>query len=99
MLAKTENIRTRTAQSEADTRLKEEKIKVSQADRNLKEQQARLLEAATLALERYARTGNLVDADFEVIDQLKEIGVKIPAKVSAKKLKQTNGMKRDNGEQ
>ena len=91
--AKTDNITTRTALAEADIRLKEEKIKGLQADRSLKEQQARLLEAATRVLERYANTGNMVDADFEVIDQLKEIGLKIPAKVSAKKLKQTNGVR------
>ena len=90
---KIENIRARTAQVKADTRLKEEKIKALQANRHLEESQIRLIEAATLALEKYANTGNMVDADFEVIDQLKEIGVKIPAKVSAKKLKQTNGVR------
>ncbi len=93
MKVKTENIRARTAQVEADTRLKEERIKALQADRGLKVQQARILEAATRVLERYANTGNMVDADFEVIDQLKQIGVKIPAKVSAKNLKQTNGVR------
>ena len=93
MQAKTENTRTRTANLEVDIRLKEEKVKNMQADRSLKEQQTRLLEAATLVIERYAEMGNMVDADFEVIDQLKEIGVRIPAKVSAKKLKQTNGVR------
>lgn len=91
MKTKIENTKTRTALTEADTRLKEEKIKDLQAGRLLKESQTRLLEAAALALDRYANTGNMVDADFEVINQLKEIGLKIPAKVSAKKLKQTNG--------
>ena len=89
--AKTENIRTRTAQAEVDTRLKEEKIKGLQADRALKEHQTQLIGAATRALERYAETGNMVDADFEVIDQLKQIGVKIPARIAQKTLKQTNG--------
>ena len=82
MQAKTENIRARTAQSEADTRLKEENIKDKRAGRLLKERQARFLEAATLVLERYAETGNMVEADFEVIDQLKQIVYKIPAKIS-----------------
>lgn len=91
MQVKTENLRARTALVKVDARLKEEKIKASQAERHLKESQTRLLEAAALALERYAETGNMVDADFEVIDQLKQIGVKIPAKVSAKNQKQTNG--------
>ena len=80
--ARTENLRARTELIEVDKRLKEEKIKDSQAGRLLKEQQARFLEAASLALERYAETGNMVEADFEVIDQLKQIGVKIPAKIS-----------------
>ena len=78
---KTENIKTRTALAEADTRLKEEKIKDLQAGRLLKEEQTRFLGAASLALERYAQTGNLVEADFEIIDQLKQIGVKIPARL------------------
>ena len=91
MQAKTENLRARTALVEVDARLKEEKIKALQADRHLKESQARILEAATLALEKYAKTGNMVDADFEVIDQLKEIGFKIPARITQKTLKQTNG--------
>ena len=59
----------------------------------LKERQAMLIEAATMVLERYAQTGNMVDADFEVIDQLKEIGVKIPARIAQKTLKQTNGVR------
>ena len=91
MQAKTENTRTRTALAEADTRLKEEKIKGLQADRALKEEQARFLGAASLALARYANTGNMVEADFEVIDQLKQIGVKIPARLVGKKPKQING--------
>ena len=93
MQAKTENLRARTTLVEVDVRLKEEKIKALQADRGLKEQQARILEAATMVLERYVKTGNMVDADFEVIDQLKEIGFKIPAKVSTRNLKQTNGVR------
>ena len=91
MQAKTENLRARTGLVKVDARLKEEKIKALQADRHLKESQARILEAATMVLERYAQTGNMVDADFEVIDQLKQIGVKIPARIAQKTLKQTNG--------
>ena len=79
--AKTANITTRTALAEADTRLKEEKIKDLQAGRLLKEEQTRFLGVASLALERYAQTGNRVEADFEIIEQLKQIGVKIPARL------------------
>ena len=91
MKGKIENTRARTTNIEVDTQLKQEKVRALQADRELKERQAMLIEAATMVLERYAQTGNMVDADFEVIDQLKQIGFKIPAKVSAKNLKQTNG--------
>ena len=35
----------------------------------------------------------MVEADFEVIDQLKQIGVKIPARLAGKKPKQINGVK------
>jgi len=80
--ARTENLRARTALGETDARLKEEKIKDLQAGRLLKEEQTRFLRAASLALERYAQTGNKVEAYSEVIDQLKQIGVKIPARLA-----------------
>ena len=82
--AKTANITTRTALAEADIRLKEEKTKGLQADRLLKEEQARFLGAASQVLELAAETGNMVDADFEIIDQLKQIGVKIPPRIAEK---------------
>ena len=91
MQVRTDNIRTRTTNIEVDTQLKQEKVRALQADRELKERQAMLIEAATMVLERYAQTGNMVDADFEVIDQLKQIGVKIPARIAQKTLKQING--------
>ena len=90
MKGKIENTRARTTNIEVDTQLKQEKVRALQADRELKERQAMLIEAATMVLERYAQTGNMVDADFEVIDQLKEIGFKIPARITQKTLKQTN---------
>ena len=82
MRAKTGNINTRTALAEVEIQLKKEKIKRERVGRLLEEEQARFLGAASLALERYAETGNMVEADFEVIDQLKQIGYKIPAKIS-----------------
>ena len=91
MKGKIDNTRARTTNIEVDTQLKQEKIKALQADRHLKESQARILEAATMVLERYANTGNMVEADFEIIDQLKQIGFKIPARITQKTLKQTNG--------
>ena len=91
MKGKIDNTRARTTNIEVDTQLKQEKVRALQADRELKERQAMLIEAATMVLERYAQTGNMVDADFEVIDQLKQIGVKIPARIAQKTLKQTNG--------
>ena len=91
MQVRTDNIRTRTTNIEVDTQLKQEKVRALQADRELKERQAMLIAAATMVMERYAQTGNMVDADFEVTDQLKQIGVKIPARIAQKTLKQTNG--------
>ena len=74
---------------EVDTQLKREKVKVLRADRELKESQAMLVEAATEVLKRYANGGDMLEADFVVIDQLKEIGLKIPKKLPAKNQKQT----------
>lgn len=91
--AKIENTKARTAQVEVDTRLKEEKIKAMQADRSVKERQALLLEATALLMERYANGDIImVDAVFMLIDQLKEVGYKIPARLPAKNQKQTNGV-------
>ena len=84
---KIENTKARTALAEADTQLKREKVEVLRADRLLKEQQARLLEAAAQVLERYANGGDMVEADFEVIGELREIGLKFPAKLPAKNRK------------
>ena len=94
MKAKNANLTARTDLAATDNRLKEEKIKDLQAGRLLKESQARLLGAATMVLERYAQTGNMVDADFEVIDQLKQIGVKIPARITQKTSKKPETNKR-----
>ena len=88
MQVRMDNVRTRTANLEVDMRLKEEKIKDSQAGRLLKEQQARFLGAVSLVLERFARGDEMVEADFEVLGQLEQIGGKIPA-LLAKNLKKT----------
>ena len=88
---KIENTKARTALAEADTQLKMEKVEALRADRELKDHQAMLIEAATEVLKRYANGGDMVEADFEVIGELREIGLKFPAKLPAKNLKQTNG--------
>ena len=88
MKAKNANLTSRTDLNTTDNRLKEEKIKDMQAGRLLKEQQARFLGAVSLVLERFARGDELVEADFEVLGQLEQIGGKIPA-LLAKNLKKT----------
>ena len=91
MKGKIENTRARTTNIEVDTQLKQEKVRALQADRELKERQAMLIEAVTEVLKRYANGGDMVDADFEVIGELREIGLKFPARLTAKSGKQTNG--------
>ena len=88
---KIENSKARTALVEVDTQLKREKVEALRADRELKERQAMLIEAVTEVLKRYANGGDMVDADFEVIGELREIGLKFPARLTAKSGKQTNG--------
>ena len=88
MKAKIANLTGRTDLDTTDNRLKEEKIKDMQAGRLLKEQQARFLGAVSLVLERFARGDEMVEADFEVLGQLEQIGGKIPA-LLAKNLKKT----------
>ena len=58
-----------------------------------------LYAAAVDAVERLG-AGQAVEADFEVIDNLKQIGVKIPPKIksAAHLLKQTNGKGVENAE-
>ena len=88
MKAKNANLTARTDLAATDNRLKEEKIKDLQAGRLLKEQQARFLGAVSLVLERFARGDEMVEADFEVLGRLEQIGGKIPA-LLAKNLKKT----------
>ena len=88
MKAKIANLTSRTDLDTTEKRLKEEKIKDLQAGRLLKEQQDRFLEAVSLVLERFARGDEMVEADFEVLDHLEQIGGKIPA-LLAKNLKKT----------
>ena len=90
---KIENTKARTALAEVDTQLKREKVEALRADRELRERQAMLVEAATEVLKRYANGDDMLEADFVVIDQLKEIGLKIPKKLPAKNQKQTNGVR------
>ena len=96
---KTENIKAqrgliqgRTAQAKLNQLLTQEKIKKMQLENAEREAMIELYAAAVDAVERLG-TGNMVEADFEVLDSLKQIGVKIPKnlKVVKKIPKQTNG--------
>ena len=98
---KTENIKAqrgliqgRTAQAKLNQLLTQEKIKKMQLENAEREAMIELYAAAVDAVERLG-TGNMVEADFEVLDSLKQIGVKIPKnlKVVKKIPKQTNGVR------
>ena len=98
---KTENIKAqrgliqgRTAQEKLNQLLTQEKIKKMQLENAEREAMIELYAAAVDAVERLG-TGNMVEADFEVLDSLKQIGVKIPKnlKVVKKIPKQTNGVR------
>ena len=99
--ARTENLKAqkgliqgRTEQAKLDQLLTQEKIKKMQLENAEREAMIELYAAAVNAVERLG-TSNMVEADFEVLDSLKQIGVKIPKnlKVVKKIPKQTNGMR------
>ena len=76
--------------------LKAEKVALENKE---KRAMIQLYAAAVDAVERLA-AGQAVEADFEVIGNLKQIGVKIPPKIksAAFLLKQTNGESVENAE-
>ena len=97
--ARTENLKEqktliqgRTAQAHLNQRLTQEKIKKVQLENMEREAMIALYTAAVDAIERLG-TGQMIEADFEVLDSLKQIGVKIPKKLKSggQIQKQTNG--------
>ena len=104
--ARTENIKAqrgliegRTAQAKLNQLLTQEKIKKMQLENAEREAMIELYVAAVDAVERLG-AGQAVEADFEVIDNLKQIVVKTPPKIksAAHLLKQTNGERVKNAE-
>ena len=85
--ARTENIKAqrgliegRTAQAKLNQLLTQEKIKKMQLENAEREAMIQLYQTAQQAVERFG-AGQAVEADFEVIDNLKQIGVKISPKI------------------
>ena len=96
--ARTENlneqkglIQGRTAQTKLNQLLTQEKIRKLQLENAAQEAMIELYAAAVDAVGRLG-TGQMVEADFVVLDSLKQIGVKIPKKLKSggQILKQTN---------
>ena len=97
--ARTENLKVqkgliegRTAQAKLNQLLTQEKIKKAQLENAVREAMIELYQTAQQAVERFG-AGQAVEADFEVLDNLKQIGVKFSPKIknAAHLLKQTNG--------
>ena len=89
--ARTASYKARKELTEAQTKATELKAEKIALDNEEKRAMIQLYQTAQQAVERLA-AGQAVEADFEVIDNLKQIGVKIPRKIkSAALLKQTNG--------
>ena len=90
--ARTEKIKIQTELTEAQKKMTEAKTEKIALENEEKREMIQLYQAAIQAVERLG-AGQAVEADFEVIDQLKEIGVRISPKIksAAFLLKQTNG--------
>ena len=97
--ARTENLKAqkgliegRTVQAKLNQFLTQEKIKKAQLENAEREAMIELYRAAVDAVERLG-TGQMIEADFEVLESLKQIGVKIPKKLKSggQIQKQTNG--------
>lgn len=75
------------------------KVEKQELENQEKRAMIQLFLAAVEAVERIG-AGQAVEADFEVLDNLKQIGVKIPPKIksAAFLLKQTNGKSVENAE-
>ena len=103
--ARTENIKAqrglidaRAEQAVLNQRLTRQKIRKMELENEEREAMIALYRAATDAVERVG-TGQMIEADFIVLDSLKQIGVKIPKKLKSggQIPKQTNGGLSDAG--
>ena len=85
-------INARTGQALLNQHLTRQKIRKMELENEEQEEMIELYRAAVDAIERVG-TGQMVKADFVVLDSLKQIGVKIPKKLKSGEQiqKQTNG--------
>ena len=97
--ARTENIKAQRGLIEAQKKMVELKAEKLALENKVKRAMIQLYQTAQQAVERLG-AGQAVEADFEVIDNLKQIGVKISPKIksAAHLLKQTNGESVENAE-
>ena len=97
--ARTENIKAQRGLIEAQKKMVELKAEKLALENKEKRAMIQFYQTAQQAVERLGG-GQAVEADFEVIDNLKQIGVKIPPKIksAAHLLKQTNGEGVENAE-
>ena len=97
--ARTEKIEAQMGLIEAQKKMAELKAEKLALENKEKRAMIQLYQTAQQAVERLG-AGQAVEADFEVIDNLKQIGVKIPPKIksAAFLLKQTNGESVENAE-
>ena len=96
--ARTASYKARKELTEAQTKVTEKKAEKMALEIERERVLIALCAKGTEALERFGN-GQMIEADFEVVDSLKQIGVKIPPKIkSAALLKQTNGEGVENAE-
>ena len=98
-MARTEKIEAQMGLIETQKKLGKLKAEKQELENQEKWAMIQLYQTAQQAVERLA-AGQAVEADFEVIGNLKQIGVKIPPKIksAAFLLKQTNGEGVENAE-
>ena len=97
--ARTGNIKAQRGLIEAQKKMVELKAEKLALENKEKRAMIQLYQTAQQAAERLV-AGQAVEADFEVLDNLKQMGVKIPPKIksAAFLLKQTNGESVKNAE-
>ena len=97
--ARTEKIEAQMGLIEAQKKMAELKAEKVALENKEKRAMIQFYQTAQQAVERLG-AGQAVEADFEVLDNLKQIGVKIPPKIksAAHLLKQTNGEGVENAE-
>ena len=97
--ARTESYKARKKLTEAQTKATELKAEKMALEIEREQVLIALCAKGIKALERLGN-GQMMDADFEIIENLKQIGVKIPPKIksAARLLKQTNGEGVENAE-